>query len=95
MVTLRMAGVLGLLLLAACSASRTAAPESRDPAPAAGGETPPVAILPPDTVEPGGSGPQYPGTGFRVHEWGSTRRRIFRRSSTTEGTRSSPPIPCR
>ena len=27
--------------------------------------------LPPDTVDPGGSGPVYPGTGFRVHEWGT------------------------
>src|SRR5438132_5551476 len=27
--------------------------------------------LPPDIVELGGTGPAYPGSGFRVHEWGT------------------------
>lgn len=30
-----------------------------------------TSALPPDIVEPGGSGPAYPGTGFVVHEWGT------------------------
>ena len=70
MVTSRMVGLVGLVLLGACS-GKEQAPRS-DPAPA---PSPPVAsappLLPPDTVDPRGSGPQYPGTGFRVHEWGT------------------------
>jgi hypothetical protein len=31
----------------------------------------PGTALPPDIVEPGGTGPAYPGTGFVVHEWGT------------------------
>ena len=70
MVTSRMVGFVGLALLGACSGGEQV--PASDPAPVA---APPVAsappLLPPDTVEPGGSGPQYPGTGFRVHEWGT------------------------
>ena len=70
MVTSRMIGLVGLVLLGACS-GREQAPLS-GPAPASGppvGSAPP--LLPPDTIDPRGSGPQYPGTGFRVHEWGT------------------------
>lgn len=69
MVTLRMVGVLGLVVVAACSAKATA-PVSQEPA-APGAAAGPGTILPPDTVDPGGTGPQYPGAGFRVHEWGT------------------------
>lgn len=37
------------------------------PSPSSSSATP----LPPDIVEPGGSGPAYPGSGFVVHEWGT------------------------
>ena len=70
MVTLRMAGVLGLVTVAACSAT-TNVPVSQEPPPAPVDSAGPGTVLPPDTVEPGGTGPQYPGTGFRVHEWGT------------------------
>lgn len=43
----------------ASSSGSGAAAESRAP------------TLPPDIVDPGGSGPAYPGTGFIVHEWGT------------------------
>ncbi len=58
-------------LVAACSGTTTPSPGSTgapsDPA------TPPAATqpLPPDTVDPGGTGPQYDGDGFVVHEWGT------------------------
>ena len=71
MVTLRMVGVVGLVLgagLQACS-GESSVPSSQPPTPP--GDAPPGEILPPDTVNPGGTGPQYPGTGFRVHEWGT------------------------
>src|SRR4051812_19303097 len=65
MVTLRMVSGVGLVLLAACGGT-SSAPAPTAQSPAAG-----APILPPDTVNPGGTGPQYPGTGFRVHEWGT------------------------
>ncbi|MBX3189763.1 MAG: hypothetical protein KF819_22245 [Labilithrix sp.] len=63
MVTKLMAGVgaIGVAFIAACSGRSTS------PEPPSGH----AIALPPDTVEPGGTGPQYPGTGFRVHEWGT------------------------
>lgn len=74
MVTRCMIGVVGLVLVAssvgACS-GKTTVPASQEPAPASGGRPAATDILPPDTVEPGGTGPKYPGTGFRVHEWGT------------------------
>ena len=30
-----------------------------------------ATTVPPGTVDPGGAGPQYPGSGFVVHEWGT------------------------
>ncbi len=69
MVTFRMAGILGLVLTAACS-GKANAPLPTEPAPPIVDHRQ-VVLLPPDTVEPGGTGPQYPGTGFRVHEWGT------------------------
>lgn len=67
MVTSRMVGLVGMALIAGCS-GKEAAPTS-NPVPAPVSAAPP--LLPPDTVEPGGTGPQYPGAGFRVHEWGT------------------------
>lgn len=69
MVTLRMGSVLGLVLVAACSGKATSPDSTPQPTPSTGDGKP--SILPPDTVEPGGTGPQYPGAGFRVHEWGT------------------------
>lgn len=73
MVTKLMVGVVGLVLLSAagvaCSGKTTLA-SSPAPAPGAGGDAV-TTMLPPDTVDPGGTGPAYPGTGFRVHEWGT------------------------
>src|SRR3954454_11029582 len=69
MVTLRMAGILGLVIVAACSGKANVAQEPT-PEPS-GGNGPGTTLLPPDTVDPGGTGPQYPGTGCRVHEWGT------------------------
>ena len=69
MVTLRMVGVVGVALVAAACSGKAASSVSPDVAPRAdqaAGEP-----LPPDTIDPGGSGPAYPGTGFRVHEWGT------------------------
>lgn len=67
MVTFRMVGLVGMALIAGCSGKEAASTSNPVPAPG-----PPVSVapplLPPDTVEPGGTGPQYPGTGFRVHE---------------------------
>lgn len=54
-------------LVAGCS---TGAGVVTEP-PAPGPSTTPEPRLPPDTVDPGGAGPSYPGTGFRVHEWGT------------------------
>jgi hypothetical protein len=56
------------LLLVGCSGRVDAAGEGQATSPARGEEGAP---LPPPTVEPGGAGPQYPGAGFRVHEWGT------------------------
>jgi hypothetical protein len=75
MVTSRMARAFSsaLVLVAACS-GRTATEAASAPPPGPGGGAGSgsgLAPLPPDTVDPGGSGPQYPGTGFRVHEWGT------------------------
>ena len=69
MVTLRMVGAVAVGLVAAACSGKTTSPASPDVV-AAGGDAP-AATLPPDTVDPGGMGPSYPGTGFRVHEWGT------------------------
>ena len=70
MVTLRMVGVVGVALVAAaCSGKAGAVASSGVASPNADG--PADSPLPPDTVNPGGTGPAYPGTGFRVHEWGT------------------------
>src|SRR5215203_3805812 len=66
MATLRWSVIVGLLAVGACN---TTAPPGPQQTPVGG--PPAVALLPPDTVEPGGAGPQYPGAGFRVHEWGT------------------------
>jgi hypothetical protein len=71
MVTLRMVGVVGLVLVGAACSGKTTVPASHEPAPAGTSDAPTPGMLPPDTVDPGGTGPQYPGTGFRVHEWGT------------------------
>ena len=71
MVTLRMVGIVGLLVVGAGCSGKSAIPAPPEPAPAGPGTASPSGLLPPDTVEPGGDGPQYPGTGFRVHEWGT------------------------
>ena len=63
MVTSRMAW--SALLLAACSGNNVAVLEPSNAPPSS------QPALPPDTVEVGGSGPAYPGHGFRVHEWGT------------------------
>jgi hypothetical protein len=74
MVTRLMVGVAGVVLLSssgvACSGRTTlgSLPEPTS-APASGDR--PTTMLPPDTVDPGGTGPAYPGAGFRVHEWGT------------------------
>lgn len=65
-----------LALLFFCSllgcSGKTVAPDAPASSSSSGGSTPaPAAALPPDIVEPGGSGPAYPGTGFVVHEWGT------------------------
>jgi hypothetical protein len=69
-----MVGVVGLVVVAgsvgACS-GKASVPASQEPAPASGDQPSATNILPPDTVDPGGTGPKYPGTGFRVHEWGT------------------------
>lgn len=63
----RMVAISTLALLACSTGPGGAEPQQPAPSPA-----PVVAPrLPPDTVDPGGSGPSYPGTGFRVHEWGT------------------------
>ncbi len=69
MVTLRMVGVVGLGLVVAACSGKTTVPAAPELAPLAA--DPPAGTLPPDTVDPGGTGPAYPGTGFRVHEWGT------------------------
>ena len=73
MVTRYMGSALVLALVAACSGNSVDASKVGDPpggsgtgAGSSGGPS-----LPPDTVDPGGTGPSYPGTGFRVHEWGT------------------------
>lgn len=70
MVTWRMGGVIGMVLVAACSAS-SVAPTGAESANGGAGDGEKSGTLPPDTIEVKGSGPQYPGTGFRVHEWGT------------------------
>jgi hypothetical protein len=67
MVTSRTGWGLGLLLAASCGGATVAL----DPPSRGAGEATGAPLLPPDTVEPGGTGPAYPGTGFRVHEWGT------------------------
>ena len=69
MLTLRMAMVAGLVALAACS-GKTGGSSTVSQSGTSSDETP-RGMLPPDTVNPGGTGPHYPGTGFRVHEWGT------------------------
>lgn len=72
MVTWRSGLVVSLLLCAACGGR--AADEGSGPFVGSGsgsaeeGASPKV---PPGTVDPGGAGPQYPGNGFIVHEWGT------------------------
>lgn len=72
MVTRHMGSALVLALVAACSGNSVVG-ESGAGAPSGGGGegSSGAPSLPPDTVEPGGTGPAYPGTGFRVHEWGT------------------------
>jgi hypothetical protein len=69
MVTSRMAWVAGLWFLVACSGK--SAPSEPGPTTPSSGTGTGTGTLPPDTVDPGGTGPQYPGNGFRVHEWGT------------------------
>lgn len=68
---LRSAGATAAIAaLGACSG--TTATTELSPAPASPDRSPGTGTaVPPGTVEPGGTGPQYPGTGFRVHEWGT------------------------
>ncbi len=68
MVTSRMAWLGALLSIVACGGAAASDPPSA-PAPEPSGSA--SGALPPDTVDPGGTGPQYPGSGFRVHEWGT------------------------
>ena len=63
MVTLRMVGVVGVVLVGAGCSGQSVVPALREPAPAGTGATTAAGLLPPDTVDPGGVGPQYPGTG--------------------------------
>lgn len=54
-----------------CS-GKAVAPDAPASSPSSGSQAPaPAAALPPDIVDPGGSGPAYPGSGFVVHEWGT------------------------
>ncbi|CAN5918579.1 hypothetical protein BH11MYX4_BH11MYX4_69140 [soil metagenome] len=71
MVTSRMAGLVSIVLVGAACSGRAALPASQEPPGGSEASATPPPLLPPDTVEPGGTGPQYPGTGFRVHEWGT------------------------
>lgn len=63
------------LLAAGCSGRLFGGEDTSPSGSGSGSSSPspssPSSPLPPDTVEPGGTGPQYPGTGFRVHEWGT------------------------
>jgi len=71
MVTSRMAGIVGIVVVVAACSGKPTVPPAPEPAPVGSGTSSAPPLLPPDTVEPGGTGPQYPGTGFRVHEWGT------------------------
>jgi hypothetical protein len=66
-----MAWVAGLWFVIACSGKTASNDPPATTPPPAGGSGSGTGTLPPDTVDPGGTGPQYPGTGFRVHEWGT------------------------
>ncbi|MBL8612453.1 MAG: hypothetical protein JNL38_34245 [Myxococcales bacterium] len=57
------------VLAAACGGDLTPSPPPGGGALPPGGERP--STLPPDTVDPGGTGPSYDGKGFVVHEWGT------------------------
>jgi hypothetical protein len=61
-----------LFFAAGCSGEIVAQEGAGSPSANGGGDerTAPVT-LPPDIVDPGGTGPSYPGTGFIVHEWGT------------------------
>jgi hypothetical protein len=54
-----------------CSGKTVPADRSASSPSSTGEDTRTAAALPPDIVEPGGTGPSYPGTGFVVHEWGT------------------------
>jgi hypothetical protein len=62
---------LAVALLAACSGKTAATGGPTASAPPSGEGTGSAPSLPPDTVDPGGTGPSYPGHGFVVHEWGT------------------------
>lgn len=74
LVTASLRPTLALLFFSAllgCS-GKTVVPDAPASSPSSGGSaSAPAAALPPDIVEPGGTGPSYPGTGFVVHEWGT------------------------
>jgi hypothetical protein len=59
-------------LAAGCGGKLAGGASSGEASRGGGGEaTGSASVLPPGVVDPGGSGPRYPGTGFRVHEWGT------------------------
>ncbi len=81
MVTFSRVGLLLLLIAAACDGRSSArGPDGRAEARAGSAES--AAIT---NVEPGGTGASYPGSGLRVHEWGTNTIVVGSNGATLRG----------